>query len=75
MKKVQSLAREVASLSGVCQDPNILCEVASEMEQLRDSLLHSSQNNEQSFVDESVILQPYTEINRERKEGMRYTSF
>ncbi|XP_037791035.1 uncharacterized protein LOC119586387 isoform X2 [Penaeus monodon] len=72
MKKVQSLAREVASLSGVCQDPNILCEVASEMEQLRDSLLHSSQNNEQSFVDESVILQPYTEINHERKEGQPF---
>lgn len=62
MNKVQSLAREVESLSGVCQDPNVLCEVAAEMEQLRDSLLHSSQSNEKSFVDKSEVLQPYTEL-------------
>ncbi|XP_063615030.1 calcium-responsive transcription factor-like [Penaeus indicus] len=72
MKKVQSLAREVESLSGVCQDPNILCEVAAEMEQLRDSLLHSRQSNGQSFVAESVILQPYTELNHDRKEGQQF---
>ncbi|XP_042889353.1 calcium-responsive transcription factor-like isoform X2 [Penaeus japonicus] len=57
MKKVHCLAKEVETLAGLCQDPYILCQVATGMEQLRDSLLPSSQSNEH-YIEESEVSPP-----------------
>lgn len=68
MKKVQCLAKEVETLAGLCQDPYILCQVATGMEQLRDSLLPSSQSNEH-YIEESEVSPPDSGQDKS-KEGM-----